>query len=252
MNESVGAIAWFYEGQRNSCVEMVKSFRNYNPNSSIVIISDGIVSNIADICKTYDCNLFLYTNKHGYPASKTVDTPKEYLRRFFLASFNIKEKYFINLEPDCLVVDQLNVDYGESSDIIGYFDPMWAYNFYGRSDVRDSAISEIFGYYKKCGIGDGGFPHGGKSLYFDRIVGGGGFLFKTDYAKFIINNWTEYNIHFDKIGQCLKHASESIPPFLIFQDYLLSVSMPIHNHKYKININYEKKIIHPCKKFYIN
>lgn len=251
MEESVGAISWFYEGQRNSCVEMIKSFRKHNPTSSIVIISDGFLSDITEVCRTYNCDLSLYTQTHGYPAAKTVDVPLEYLRRFFLNSLHIKERYFINLEPDCLVLDELKVKKEHECDILGYYDPCWSYYLYGNDQVRTDLFYKIFGYYKKCGIGDGGFPHGGFDGYFDRIIGGGGFIFNTNYTKFIVNNWDEYCVHCEQIGKFLIQVIELIPQFSIYQDYLLSLIFPIYNHKFKFDVEYSKKIIHPYKNFYV-
>jgi hypothetical protein len=252
MDEPVGAVAWFYESQRNSCVEMLKSFRKHNPNSSVVIISDGYVTNVTDICVEYNCDLQLYHKRHGYPASKNFEIPKEYLYRFFVSSLCIKEKYFINLEPDCLVTNELKVKSDHNYDIIGYIDPMWLYYFYDIDDRhRCKIISDVFQYYKKCGFGDGGTFHGGRSTYFDRIVGGGGFLVKTDYAKFIINNWSQYDKHYNEIVKILEFPIKNVDQFLIFQDYLLSICLPLNNHTYKRIEEYGECIIHPYKKYYV-
>ena len=253
--QNVGAVAIIYEEQKNSSIEIIKSFRKHNPYSSIVIYCDGIVSDIDDICKEYKCECVVFSDKIGYPASTDLTIPLEYFYRFLYCSNLIKEKYYINLEPDCLVTGNLILDDIYDSFMISTHQTDWSFNFCGDVLRRNNLMYEIFDLYKLHL----------KSLYlesnvFDQIIGGGGMIYnKKFFIEKIFNNWSLFKQRCFSMKELFdKHkiSDEYITfcPNTWYFDYMLSLQLPFYLDKKENILTNDQilinNIIHPFKKYY--
>jgi hypothetical protein len=230
MSLPVGAVAIVYQEQVQSSIEMIKSFRTHNPHSSIVLSTDGNVKNIHEICEQYNCSAVINKRKLGYPANIDIEIPLEYFHRLIHASLLIKEKYFLNLEPDCLVTGQISIPYEDYDFIINQdYTSQWIYFFEGREDVRDPIITQTINYYKK------------NNVYFeplfDKIMGGGGDIYNTDITKKIFSEWEVFKSR----AYDFKHICESAQK-IWYHDLIVSFQVPFYcNSKYG-GMGYENKI----------
>jgi len=230
MSLTVGAVAIVYQEQVYSSIEMIKSFRKYNPHSSIVVCTDGNVENIHEICDEYNCSAVINKKKLGYPASIDIEVPLEYFHRLIHASLMVSEKYFINLEPDCLVTEQLTIPC-ENYDFIINQDKtsQWIYFFEGREDVRDSIITQVINYYKKHNVYF--------EPLFDKIMGGGGDIYNTNITKKIFSEWDVFKSRaYDFKNIC--EAAQKI----WYHDMIVSFQVPFYcNSKYG-GVDFKNKI----------
>ncbi len=252
MLQPVGALTVLYEEQLESGIEMIKSFRKNNPQSSIVIYTDGIVHNINQICKDYNCTSVIYHEKIGYPASENIDIPLKYLHRFFNCAQLIKENYYINLESDCLVTDQLMID-TDNAILISNIVPMWSFYFYGNEPLRDFILPRMIRLYNQYNVCT-------KRQFLDILVGGGGFIYNKNFFTRIFNNWDKF---ISTIYQIKKIYDEPVGLWTYkmtwYQDYILSLNLPFYldnTYEYQNDLyilgktNIRSKIVHPYKKFY--
>jgi len=253
--QNVGAISIIYEEQKKSSIEMIKSFRKNNPDSSIVIYCDGVVLNIDQVCKEYNCKCVIFPEKIGYPASKDLNIPLEYLHRFLQCSNFIKEEFYINLEPDCMVTGNLKLNDNCDSFIISSYPLQWSFQFCGDVVRRNKVMYELFDLYKLFF----------KSEYFesnvfDKIIGGGGMIYNKKFFIKILNEWELFKQRclfvkfiFDKYE--ISDDYKNICHDLWYFDYMLSLQIPFYIEK-KLDVEKENEtvknyIIHPYKNFYI-
>jgi hypothetical protein len=249
--QNVGAISIIYEEQKNSSIEMIKSFRNYNSDSSIVIYCDGIVSDIDKICSEYNCECVIFPKKIGYPASYDVVVPLEYLYRFLYCSKLIKENYYINLEPDCLVTGNLQIENNTNSILFSPCPPMWSYYFYGNDDWRNTVMFKVFELYEKHNIKIDGI--------FDLVVGGGGSILNKNFFIKMLDDWTLFKKRTFQLKEIYDlYPCDDINKKNWFQDYILSLNIPFYydsNYSFKddnlcAKHKVVKNIIHPFKNYY--
>jgi hypothetical protein len=247
MTCDVGAVAIVYQKQVQSSIEMRKSFRQNNQSSTIVLCTDGLVDEIDDICKEYSCSAVINHNQLGYPASHDIEIPIEYFRRLLLASQLISEKYFINLEPDCLVTGKITIPY-EDYDFIINQDPtvQWLYYFEGKDILRSSIIDNVLNYYKKNNVYS--------EQLFDKIMGGGGDIYNKNITDKILHEWQLFKTRtYD-----FKHLCESAQK-VWYHDMIVSFQVPFHCKSRYWGIDYAERtkdlnlsdrIFHRCKQFY--
>jgi hypothetical protein len=251
-SHSVGALTVLYNEQLESGIEMIKSFRKNNPQSSIVIYTDGLIHNINQICKDYNCISVIYHEKIGYPASENIDVPLTYLHRFFNCAQLIKEDYYINLESDCLVTDTLTVD-TDDAILISNIPPMWSFYLSGNESLRNFILPRMIDLYNQHNICT-------KRQFLDVVVGGGGFIYNKKLFINVFNNWDKF---VSTIYQIKKIYDEPVDlwthKMIWYQDYILSLNLPFYldnTYEYQkdsyINgkTNITSKINHPYKKFY--
>lgn len=251
MSEKVAAIAIVYEKQKISSYKMIESFRNHNPDSTILVMPDGQVDGIEDICNKYGCE-FIDTNETiGYPASTDINVPISFLHRFFKLSLRLKEKYFINLEPDCLVTGNITIPY-ENYDCIVNQDPTlcWIFYFRGDKQIQSLIIREVFSFYENEGVY--------KEPIHDKIMGGGGDIYNMNFVRTIYNEWDKFVERSHILKDIYKKHTEN---FVWYQDYLLSLQLPFYGQsKYGGSRNYinnlndldlKSKILHPYKQYYV-
>ena len=248
MLSDIGAVAIVSEEQKQSAYEMIRSFREFNPNSSIVIYADGKVDNINDIVHTFKCVLIQHSEKIGYPASYDFEIPLKYTYRFLMCSFLIREKYFINLEPDCLVKDTIKLatdtELNMLSSNLNLNDLQWSFYMSGDDKLRNEILPRMFEFYQKNNVCI--------NPLFDLTVGGGGFIYKTKFAKTIINDWKNYIKYSYEIKSIYSGYNQRW-----YWDYLLSLIFPIYmngtsyRHNENFNLNMSDRIIHPYKNFYV-
>jgi len=253
MSEKVGAVATVFEKQKSSSYEMIKSFRTHNQNSSIVIITDGVVSNIDELCSEFNCKHYKSNKKIGYPGSAEINIPLNYLYRFFEASLQIEEKYFINLEPDCFVTGNITIPYVDYDCIINQDSTLqWIYYFYGNNKIRSRVIPEMIRFYKNYGV------H--KEPMHDKIMGGGGDVYNTKFAHTIYHEWNTFR---DRALDIKKIYDLYCIDFVWVQDYIVSLQIPFYgtskyggiSSEYMKNLtdlNLKDRVFHPYKKYYNN
>lgn len=243
MTFNVGAIATIYEKHKVASVEAIKSFRHHNPDSSIVICSDGLVSDIHKICEEYNCDLIMYRQHVGYPASKDINLPRTYLFRFLTAARLIKEKYFLNLEPDVLVTDKISISTDKNDcTVVGYTQPYWLFELDSNlpHGERMTLIDAVIGYYSNKNVLN--------NRDHDYVLCGGGYILSTKLALDITNNWQNFVDITDDIDSFYKSNLKSID-FIWYSDYLLSTTLPFYGKWYK-DETLSEKIIEPYKNFY--
>lgn len=260
MLQPIGAIVSLYEEQKVSCIEMIKSFRIYNPDSSIVILCDGIVSETNDICKEYNCNALVFKDKLGYPASNDINVVIKYIHRLLSCSNLVHENFYINLESDCLVTSKLEIDDQCKSILISNVPPIWNYFFYGDNDRRNYILPKMQELYKKYNVYD-------EKFLYDIVVGGGGFIYNKKFFLKILFDWENFMDRSFEIKNIYDGFLPNLKDFLStdprwFFDYLLSLHIQFYldknDHGKSKNDPYvlgksplNKNIIHPYKKFYI-
>ena len=254
MLSDIGAVAIVSEEQKQSSYEMIRSFREFNPTSSIVIYADGKVDNMNDIVNTFKCELIQHSEKIGYPASYDFEIPLKYTYRFLMCSFLIREKYFINLEPDCLVKDTIKLatdtELNMLSTNLSLNDLQWNFYMNGYSELREKSIlPRMFEFYQKNNVCI--------NPLFDLTVGGGGFIYKTEFAKTIINDWNNYIKYAYEIKSIYSVCYEYEYNHIWYWDHLLSLIFPLYmngssyRHNKNFNLNMSDRIIHPYKTFYV-
>lgn len=243
----VGAVAIVYKEQILSSIEMIKSFRKHNPTSTIVLCTDGPVENINDICNEYTCTAIINQKKLGYPAHQNIEIPLEYFHRLLTASKNISEKYFINLEPDCLVTDKITIPYENYDFIINQdYTLQWLYHFENQWQLRDGILNNAIEYYKK------------NNAYFeplfDKIMGGGGDIYNKNITDKILNEWELFRTR----AYDFKHICESIQK-IWYHDLIVSFQVPFYCKSKYGGPSYEEnlkdlqladRIFHRYKEFY--
>ena len=116
----------------------------------------------------------------GYPASTDINVPITFLHRFFQSSLRLKEKYFINLEPDCLVTGNITIPY-ENYDCIVNQDPtlQWIFYFRGNKQIQSLIIPEVISFHKNEGVY--------REPIHDKIMGGGGDIYNMNFVRTIYN-----------------------------------------------------------------
>lgn len=251
MSESVGAIATIFEKQKYSSYEMIKSYRTYNPTSSIVVIQDGKVDGIEEICKEFNCSLYESDEQIGYPASIDITIPLKQLYRLFKASFSIEENYFINLEPDCLVYGSITIPYIDYDCIVNQDSTsQWIFYLNGNDKARSSVIPEVISFYQKEGVYI--------EPIHDKIMGGGGDIYNMNFVRTVYNKWDK----FIERSYFLKNIYDKYTEnFVWYQDYILSLQLPFYGQskyggtseiymKNLIDLDLKGKIMHPYKRFY--
>jgi len=253
MLQPVGAIASLYEEQKVSCVEMIKSFRKYNPDSSIVILCDGIVKDVNDICKEYNCDVLIFKDKLGYPASLNIEVPLTYIHRYLSCSNLIKENFYINLESDCLVTSKLEIEENYKYVFLYNIIPQWLYYFNNNTKRREYILPKIYELYKKHNVYN--------NFFCDRILGGGGFIYNKKFFLSILNDWEIFK---NRCFEIEKIYQEYLPDIVNlgeeprwFHDYILSQNIQFYLNFEKYNFDFEMMyknmphIIHPYKNFYV-
>ena len=189
-------------------------------------------------------------NQIGYPASSDIKIPLKYLYRFFECSLHIKENYFINLEPDCFVRNNITLPYVNYDCVINK-DPTLQWSFYFNDNVKIQSwiIPKIIEFYKKEGVY--------KEPLYDKIMGGGGDIYNMNFVRTVYNEWDK----FVERAHILKTIYDKITvDFLWYQDYILSLQLPFYGQSKYGGLNYinnlndldlQNKIIHPYKQYYI-
>jgi hypothetical protein len=251
MSENVGALAVVFEKQKLSSYQMIKSFREHNPDSSIVVLTDGPVDGIDEICLEYNCECLKRDECIGYPASTDINVPLKYLHRFFQSSFSIKENYFINLEPDCLVKGHITMPCANYDCVISPDTGLqWLHYHYGNDEIRGYILPRMFDFYKKHDVY--------KEPIHDLIMGGGGDIYNVNFVKALYSEWDMFVY---RSFQIKKIYDECWLDFVWYQDYLLSLQLPFYGQSkyggrdYAKNIEDIKylkdRIFHLCKQYYV-
>lgn len=251
MSENVGALAIVFEKQKISSYQMIKSFRKHNPDSSIVVVTDGYVDGIDEISEHYKCECIKRNDLIGYPASKDINVPLKYLHRFFQSSLYIKEKYFINLEPDCLIEGHITVPYANYDCVVSpYTGLQWLHYHEGNDEVRGKIVSKLFAFYKKHNIY--------KEPIHDTIMGGGGDIYNINFVRNLYNEWDQF---VNRTFEIKKFYDEYLIDFIWYQDYILSLQLPFYGQSKYGGCNYSKnivdleylqnRIVHQYKQYYM-
>lgn len=251
MSENVGALSIVFEKQKISSYQMIKSFRKHNPNSSIVVVTDGHVDDIDEICEYYQCHCLKRNDIVGYPASKDINVPLKYLHRFFQSALYIKEKYFINLEPDCLVKGNITVPYENYDCVVSPYTGLpWLHYHSGDDEVRGKVVNDLFDLYKKHKVYT-------EPLY-DKIMGGGGDIYNMNFVRTLYNEW---DVFVNRSFEIKKIYDKYLVDFIWYQDYILSLQLPYYGQSkyggcgYSKNIEdleyLQSRIFHQCKDYYM-
>lgn len=248
MTCNVGAVAIVYQKQVQSSIEMIKSFRQNNQSSTIVLCTDGLVDGIDDICKEYSCSALINYDQLGYPASQDIEIPIEYFRRLLLASQLISEKYFINLEPDCLVTGKITIPYEDYDFIINQDATVqWLFYFEGKDDLRSSILQNVINYYKKRGVYS--------EQLFDKIMGGGGDIYNKNITDKILQEWQLFKARAYDFEQLCESAQK-----VWYHDMIVSFQVPFYyKSRYwgtcysqrTMDLSLSDRVFHRVKKFYV-
>lgn len=251
MSENVGALAIVFEKQKYSSYQMIKSFREHNPYSTIVVVMDGPVHDIEKICNEFNCKCLERTDCIGYPASTDINVPLKYLHRFFQAAFHFKENYFINLEPDCLITGSITIPYVDYECVISPYNGLqWLHYHQGDDRIRGFIVPKVFELYKKYNVY--------KEPIHDVIMGGGGDIYNVNFVKRLYKEW---DVFVSRSFEIKKIYDEYLLDFVWYQDYLLSLQLPFYGQTkysggdYSKNISdlehLQNKIHHLYKQYYV-
>jgi len=115
----IGGIGYYYI-QPKATYEIIKNFRYFYPLNSLVMINDGGKEEISDIATMFQAVYHPYVKNIGFGSnSDDIQIIVEWIERFFRALEYIKEEYFIILEDDVLILQEIDV-FKIKGDMFGY------------------------------------------------------------------------------------------------------------------------------------
>lgn len=105
----LGAIGYYYNKPKHTEF-VLHNFKNYYPNTSIVVINDGGSPELKNIAEHFQAKYIETTNLGFGDNLDDIEIMILWLERFFKAVEFIKEPYFIIMEDDVFITKYINLD----------------------------------------------------------------------------------------------------------------------------------------------
>ena len=108
---SFGAIGYFHKNKLSTTDTVIKSFRQFYPDGTVVMINDGGNPALEEIARENKCIYVPYENTLTTGNNcDDIQVMIEWIRRFLNAIDLIQEDYTIILEDDVTILGPLNID----------------------------------------------------------------------------------------------------------------------------------------------
>ena len=241
--KKLGAVHFVYNNKK-ATEEAIKSFKNFYPENSYVLIGDN-GENHYELAKKYNCT-YINSNVHlGYPDNSYgyfINSILEYLKRIYIACILSNSSHLILMEDDVLVIN--DIQFNENDEMLTTFQSDSFFNGKNGNIIHENIMSLI---------------SNNKNLN-NWYAAGGGCIFKVST---FIENYFNFIEFYKNNFEFLQKKIQSIigwPDFTLNLLYLFSGKKNTINsrlYEYKKNENYEffdkindYDILHHYKKYY--